>query len=142
MSLHLFLRTSTLALAATFAVVALSAGACGGKGSDDKTELGGENPHNELSPEARAALEAGNNALREGKLDEALTLYRTASAAAPMNAAAHYGIYMVAQRMGNSALADTAMRNVQALSSAPDELLADSGAHKALVPPPNPQSFH
>lgn len=66
-----------------------------------------------LPPLAAAALDSANVAFRAGQLADALTAYRAAAAAAPMHAAPLYGIYMVAKKTGNEALADSALAAVR-----------------------------
>ena len=61
-----------------------------------------------LPAAAQTALDAGNAAFRAAKYDSALSHYRAAAQAAPQHSAAWYGIPMVAQKTGNSALADSA----------------------------------
>lgn len=82
---------------------------------------------------ALTALEAGNTAYREKRLDEALAQYERASAAAPAHAAPWFGIYMAAVELKNSTLADSAMRRVKALSADPAAL----DAHATVTSPNN-----
>lgn len=104
--------------------------ACAPKDSADRVPLwnatasatGGESIAPGLTPTAAAALEAGNAAYREKKLDVALAKYQEAAAASPTHAAPWFGIFMAANEMKNSALADSAMRRVKALSADPAAL--------------------
>ncbi|MCC6242917.1 MAG: hypothetical protein IT353_08750, partial [Gemmatimonadaceae bacterium] len=82
---------------------------------------------------ALTALEAGNTAYREKRMDEALVQYARASEAAPAHAAPWFGIYMAAVEMKNSTLADSAMRRVKALSADPAAL----DAHATVTSPNN-----
>lgn len=80
----------------------------------------------DLLPEAaRTALDAGNEAFRAKKYDDALKSYRDAARAAPDNASAFYGIYMVAQKTGNTKLADSATKEIAA-RTAQAPMLVDS----------------
>ena len=74
-----------------------------------------------------AALERGNAAFRARDYEGALRAYREAAAAAtPDNAAPYYGIQMAARAMGNTALADSAMTRIRAISG--DSIGADPHA--------------
>lgn len=81
---------------------------------------------------AIAALDAGNAAFREKQLDKAIAHYREAAVAAPDHAAPWFGLYMAASELKDTALADSAMARVKALS-------ADTSAYNAhadaLLPP-------
>jgi len=67
-----------------------------------------------LSPRARLALDSGNAQLRAGRYDAALASYRIAVVEAPGHVAPEFGVYMAAKRLGNSALADSALRIIKA----------------------------
>ena len=67
-----------------------------------------------LSPRARVALDSGNAQLRAGRYDAALASYRVAVVEAPGHVAPEFGVYMAAKRLGNSALADSALRIINA----------------------------
>ena len=69
-----------------------------------------------LSPAARTALDRGNEEFRAKKYDAALELYREAARAASGNAAPYFGIYMAAQKLGKTSLADSASMLIQVLS--------------------------
>ncbi len=85
-----------------------------------------------LSPEAKTLLDEGNVAYRAKQMGDALVKYRQAAIAAPEHAAPWFGIYMVANEMKNTALADSAMAHVKSLSADPAAL----NAH-AIVTAPN-----
>ncbi|MHB1861584.1 MAG: hypothetical protein ACYCVL_01325 [Gemmatimonadaceae bacterium] len=84
------------------------------------------NPHDAMSPAARAALDSGNTAYRAGKYADALKNYRSASEQAPLNAAPFFGIYMVAEKMGNKKLADSAGAEIRRRSNGTTQMLSDS----------------
>jgi hypothetical protein len=86
-----------------------------------------------LSPAALAALDAGNVAYRAKQLDVALAKYREAASAAPTHAAPWFGIYMAANEMKNTALADSALQHVKSLSADPAAL----DAHATVTSPTN-----
>jgi hypothetical protein len=67
-----------------------------------------------LPPRARAALDSGNAQLRSRRYDAALASYRVAVAEAPGHVAPEFGVYLAAKRMGNTALADSALRIISA----------------------------
>ena len=87
-----------------------------------------QNPHTELAPEARIALDSGNVAFRAKKYDAALSQYRVAAKADEKSAAALYGIYMVAEKLGNKVLADSAMSVIRERSGATTALTDTSMA--------------
>ncbi|MDB4910281.1 MAG: hypothetical protein JWO39_1104 [Gemmatimonadetes bacterium] len=109
-------------------VVGLSALACGSSSdSAPRVALSAATPLNmtapgeaaqpapsPLPPLARAALDSGNAQLRAKRYDAALTSYRTAVKEAPGHIAPEFGIYMTARRQGNTALADSALRIINA----------------------------
>lgn len=78
-----------------------------------------------LPAPARAAIDRANAEYRAGNYAEALASYRAAVTAAPNEPAAYFGIYMVAQKQGNKALADSALRVIQASSGLSDSALRD-----------------
>lgn len=84
------------------------------------------NPHNTMSPEARAALDSGNALFKAGKYADALKSYQTASQLAPLNAAPFYGIWMAADKLGKKALADSASAQIKAREGPSTEMLSDS----------------
>lgn len=64
-----------------------------------------------------AALDSGNNAMRADDYPRAVAQYRLAVAGAPEHAAPWFGLYMAAKELKDSALADSAMRQVRALTN-------------------------
>lgn len=118
------------------AVAVLAAAACTVSREAPKLALGSDsaavrasdstNPHaDRLPPAARAAIDLANAQFRAGKYDEALKSYRDAAKASPDNAAAFFGIYMVAQKQGNTPLADSALKVIQANSGLSDSTVRD-----------------
>lgn len=88
------------------------------------------------------ALDAGNMAYRAKNYREAMAQYREATVAAPEHAAPWFGLYMVANEVKNTALADSAMQRVKALSADPTALSAHAevtaaAPQKELLPPPS-----
>jgi hypothetical protein len=77
---------------------------------------GGSAPHAQstLPPRARVMLDSGNSQLRAKRYDAALASYRVAVTEAPGHVAPEFGVYMAAKRMGNAALADSALRVINA----------------------------
>lgn len=67
-----------------------------------------------LTPAAQALLDSGNAAFRAKKPKEALEFYQRAAAAVPLHPAPWFGTYMAAQALGDSALADSAQKMIQA----------------------------
>jgi len=94
-----------------------------------------------LPPRARAALDSGNAQLRSRRYDAALASYRVAVAEAPGHVAPEFGVYLAAKRMGNTALADSALRIISAHTGG-SPAWTDSamrGAHRTQgVPPSHP----
>lgn len=70
-------------------------------------------PGPELPLPARSALDSGNAAFGRKDFDGALRFYRQAATAAPTHASPWFGVFMVAQATGNTALRDSAQREVQ-----------------------------
>jgi hypothetical protein len=94
---------------------------------------------------AKAALDAGNEAFRAKRLDDAVASYRAAAAAAPAHAAPWFGLYMAAGATNNVALADSAMARVKALSQDPVALAQHASATvspsaAASLPPGHPST--
>lgn len=88
-----------------------------------------------LPPAAKEALDAGNAAYRAKQFALAIDKYREAAVAAPSHAAPWFGVYMAANELKNTALADSAMARVKALSADSDAL----GAHaNAMAGPSSP----
>jgi hypothetical protein len=89
-----------------------------------------------LSVAARASLDSANAAYRAKNFDLALRHYRAAARTAPTHASPWFGILMVAQATNNSALADSARKEVQkrtgAGGGAADSMLR--GVHSAPAP--------
>lgn len=91
-----------------------------------------------LSPAARGALDKGNQEFRAGKYDAALAAYREAANAAPTEAAPYFGVLMVAQKLGNKALADSASKAIAARDG-DQQMLTDSSMrvlHSNTTKPP------
>ncbi|MEQ1690133.1 MAG: hypothetical protein ABMA00_02520 [Gemmatimonas sp.] len=150
--------------APTVALVALTA--CGTPDADGRQPLGtptnaaasGVDGRPQVPLAALTALDAGNTAYRNKQFDIALARYREAATAAPQHAAPWFGLYMVASELKNTALADSAMLHVKALSADPAalgahaEVARDSGlpsghpsttpqlpaGHPSLTSPPSP----
>jgi len=118
---------------ATVAVALLSA-ACSRAPNQPKIPLGQTaaqpSGRDGLPAEARSALDSGNAEYRAGRYDAALAAYRTASKAAPDNAAPYFGIYMVAKKLGNVPLADSATAAIASRNGA--NLMLSDSAMKAL----------
>ena len=98
-----------------------------------------------LPIDAKTALDFGNTAYREKRYDDALLSYRAAAAVAPEHAAPWFGLYMVAGAMKNTALADSAMARVKALSENPAALSDHANAAAApssagALPPGHPSA--
>lgn len=120
--------------------VALLLGACGksydkGRGAPPATTGSTTKP---MPAAAQIALDAGNAAYKEKKMDAALASYRAAAAAAPTHAAPWFGVYMVAGAMNNAALADSAMAQVKALSQ--ESAVLDEHARTAANPATAPSA--
>lgn len=87
---------------------------------------------------ARAALDKANAAYRAKDFPQALRLYREAAQAAPTHASPWFGIFMVAQATKNTALADSARKEVQKRTAdAPG--VTDSTLRSTHPTPPAPQ---
>lgn len=87
-----------------------------------------------LSPQAKTALDAGNAAFLAKKYDEALKQYRVAAKAAPSDVAPFYGIYMAADKLGQTALRDSASKLIAVESGSSNPMFTDStlrAAHTA-----------
>ncbi len=110
-----------------------AAGGAGSAASGPSAATGRATDAPPLPLGALTALEAGNAAYREKKVDVALVKYQEAAAAAPTHAAPWFGIYMAAVEMKNPSLADSAMRRVKALSADPAAL----DAHATVTSPQN-----
>ena len=79
-----------------------------------------------LSAEARAALDSGNVAYRAGRYRDALALYRKVAADAPGDAAPYFGIYMAATKLGDHAVADSALTVIRQNTTTGGQMLSDS----------------
>ncbi len=135
-------RCLTHFVSCVFVVVSLSS--CQGDDKQGRRPIGGasasagESESNapeasdpKLPLAARKALDEGNTAYRAKQLDAALVKYREAAVAAPQHAAPWFGIYMAANEMKNTPLADSAMARVKALSDNPTAL----DAHTTVTSP-------
>ena len=127
------LHRTPLALCATAIVLA----ACSRQASQPKIPLGqtqaptaSQQSADPLPSAARGALDKGNQSFRAGKYEEALAAYREAATAAPNDAAPYFGVLMVAQKLGNKALADSASRAIAARNGA--QLMLTDSAMRAL----------
>jgi hypothetical protein len=86
-----------------------------------------------LNASAAARLDSGNVAFRMQQYAQALQYYRAASGDVPNHPAPWYGILMVAQATGNTALADSATRAVSSRSGGGDLLDTNMAvAHKGV----------
>ena len=108
--------------------------ACSREASQPKTPLGQAQAQpaaatqtvaDPLPASARSALDQGNANYRAGKFQEALDSYRAAAKAAPTEAAPYFGVLMVAQKLGNKPLADSASRAI-AERNGDRQMLTDS----------------
>lgn len=139
-------RTLTRTLSHTAACALLVAGlsACADDDKKGRQPLGdagaaanasssgtGETGNPALPLAALNALEEGNVAYRAKQLDVALVKYREAALAAPAHAAPWFGIYMAANELKNTQLADSAMAQVKLLSANPAAL----DAHATVTSP-------
>jgi hypothetical protein len=79
-----------------------------------------------LPAAARAALDAGNAAFRRQQFDAALAQYRLAAADAPAELAPYFGIYMAAQALHDTALADSAVARIRGTSGGRSPAWSDS----------------
>ena len=116
----------------TLAAAALAAIACS-KGEQPKVPLAqatqsqpAANPHDALPPDARTAIDSGNAEYRAGRYAAALTQYQLAAKAAPDNAAPYFGVYMVAKKLNNKGLADSAMAQIRSKATGTGQMLTDS----------------
>ena len=69
--------------------------------------------HAVLGPDAKLALDRGNEAFKKKDFKTALKEYREASALAPQHSAPLFGIYMVANATHNTAMADSALAGIR-----------------------------
>ena len=106
--------------------------ACSREASPPKTPLAQAQPAaatqaaaDALPSAARSALDQGNADYRAGKFQAALDSYRAAAKAAPTEAAPYFGVLMVAQKLGNKSLADSASRAI-AERNGDGQMLTDS----------------
>ena len=91
-----------------------------------------------LPPAARSALDKGNLNFRAGKYHEALASYREAATIAPKDVAPYFGVLMVAQKLGNKPLADSASAAITERNGAA-QMLSDStmsALHQGLAAHP------
>lgn len=137
-----------------FPALLLSVGlvaACNKSPEPAKIPIGAQSTGDALPPSARSAIDSGNILLRAGDAANAVVQYRLATVADPQNAAPWYGVMMAAQRLGNTALADSASRMVATLSGTPaltDSAMAKmhaeggGGASAGALPPGHPPAGH
>jgi hypothetical protein len=102
-----------------------------------------EAPVSDIPPDAQALLDGGNAAFRAGQYEAALGHYRAAAARLPRHAAPWIGIHMAAQKLGRTALADSALVAVNERTDAPSawDESAMRRAHdsaRASLPAPRP----
>ena len=125
--------------------------ACGASDDAAKVPLGAQAPAASeapaapgvpLSEAAKDLLDAGNNAYRAKQFDVAIAKYREAAVAAPKHAAPWFGVYMAANAMKNTALADSANERVEALSADTSALNAhaDAASIPGALPPGHPNT--
>src|SRR5579872_1863950 len=135
-------RPTLAALIPTLTAAAVMMG-CSTRAEPPKLPLGtpsaaveSENPARAaLSPAAKTALDAGNTAYRAKKYDEALKQYRLAAKASPSDVAPFYGIYMAADKLGQTALRDSASKLIAVESGSSNPMFTDStlrAAHTAV----------
>ncbi len=150
--MFLFHRTarSRFAVAPLLAAGALAVGMLAACGTSDTTKgatsgassgaagAAGEGSGPTLPLAAMTALDAGNTAYRAKQFDAAIASYRTAATAAPEHAAPWFGLYMAANEIKNTALADSAMQRVKALSADPATLNAHVEVASPSVIPGTP----
>lgn len=91
-----------------------------------------------LTPAAQALLDSANAEFRAGRHAQALSLYQAVSRDVPMHPASWFGTYMAARALGDSVLADSAMRMIRL--RAPGVEGHPGGAGKG--PPAPPASPH
>lgn len=123
---------------------ALSLAACSREASQPKIPLGqaqaapaAQPATDPLPASARGALDQGNQAFRAGHYDVALASYRNAAKAAPGDAAPYFGVLMVAQKLGNKALADSASQAIAARNGE-QQMLTDSAMRSLHQGVPHP----
>ncbi|MDX2184983.1 MAG: hypothetical protein SFW08_13480 [Gemmatimonadaceae bacterium] len=125
--------------------------ACKKSPEPEKIPIGAQAAGDALPPSARSAIDSGNVLLRAGDAANAVVQYRLATVADPQNAAPWYGVMMAAQRLGNTALADSASKMVATLSGTPaltDSAMArmhaegGGGAAAGALPPGHPPAGH
>jgi tetratricopeptide (TPR) repeat protein len=103
----------------TMALLALVAVSGCGRGPADDQATGSiraediRRARDQLSPEVRAHLDAGNEAYRDGRYPEAREHFEQAARLDPDAAAAWFGIYMVESATADSAAAATAIRRAR-----------------------------
>lgn len=72
-----------------------------------------EAAHALIGPDAKAALDRGNELFKKHAYAGALTEYRAASAMAPQHSAPLFGIYMVARATKDTAMANSALAGIR-----------------------------
>jgi hypothetical protein len=127
------MSSSSLRVVVASICLAFIAGACDkAKPSGSAEAAVGQAGGSGIPVAAKNLLDAGNAAYRAKRMSEALADYRAAAVAAPAHAAPWFGIYMVAGAEKNTALADSAMARVKALSQ--DPVALDQHAKAAATP--------
>ena len=126
----MFAKSTRIPSLTILSMVALAA--CSREASQPKTPLAQAQPAaaaqsvaDPLPAAARSALDQGNAEYRAGKFDAALASYRAAAKAAPSEAAPYFGVLMVAQKLGNKPLADSASQAI-AERNGDRQMLTDS----------------
>ncbi len=126
----MFPKSTRIPSLTILSLVALAA--CTREASQPKTPLAQAQPAaaaqtvaDPLPSAARRALDQGNADYRAGKFEAALASYRAAAKAAPTEAAPYFGVLMVAQKLGNKPLADSASQAI-AERNGERQMLTDS----------------
>lgn len=106
---------SCLALA-----LALAAGACAPEGEEQTgsmTEERARDAREALPAEVVSRIDSGNAAYREGRYEEAASVYRRIVEADPDVAAGWFGLYMAERALGNEDAAEEALERAESISS-------------------------
>ena len=120
------------------AALVLAATGCSRDEGGERVPLGASTSSTTLSAQSRAALDEGNAEFRAGRYEQALDAYRRAAAESPQDVAPLWGVQMAARALGDSALADSAVARMRAIS--PEAVPAsgqDPHAGGAPALPPN-----
>jgi hypothetical protein len=138
----MFAKSPRIPSLTILSVIALAA--CSREASQSKTPLAQAQPAaaaqraaDPLPAAARSALDQGNADYRAGKFQSALDSYRAAAKAAPSEAAPYFGVLMVAQKLGNKALADSASKAIAARNG-DQQMLTDSSMRSLHEGLPHP----